>query len=275
MDPDREERLVRVAAARVLLEGNLTLPEGARGIVLFAHGSGSSRFSPRNCYVAQQLNREKLATLLVDLLSPEEEAVDLRTARLRFNIGLLAERLVGITDWLVRQPDTRPLRIGYFGASTGAAAALVAAAERPQIVRAIVSRGGRPDLAGPALARVEAPTLLIVGGDDMPVIELNRAALAQLRCEKRLVIVPGATHLFESPVRWTRWRGWRANGLSATSRGRRHPKLNLRSKEVKHHDGQTEQPGIRLRQGTYPRGQVCIRREGCVERTSTFRAKGE
>ena len=199
MDPDREERLVRVAAARVLLEGNLTLPEGARGIVLFAHGSGSSRFSPRNCYVAQQLNREKLATLLVDLLSPEEEAVDLRTARLRFNIGLLAERLVGVTDWLVRQPDTRPLRIGYFGASTGAAAALVAAAERPQIVRAIVSRGGRPDLAGPAFARVEAPTLLIVGGDDMPVIELNRAALAQLRCEKRLVIVPGATHLFEEP----------------------------------------------------------------------------
>jgi putative phosphoribosyl transferase len=199
VDPDREERLVRVAAARVLLEGNLTLPEGARGIVLFAHGSGSSRFSPRNCYVAQQLNREKLATLLVDLLSPEEEAVDLRTARLRFNIGLLAERLVGVTDWLVRQPDTRPLRIGYFGASTGAAAALVAAAERPQIVRAIVSRGGRPDLAGPAFARVEAPTLLIVGGDDMPVIELNRAALAQLRCEKRLVIVPGATHLFEEP----------------------------------------------------------------------------
>ena len=199
MDPDREERLVRVAAARVLLEGNLTLPEGARGIVLFAHGSGSSRFSPRNCYVAQQLNREKLATLLVDLLSPEEEAVDLRTARLRFNIGLLAERLVRVTDWLVRQPDTRPLRIGYFGASTGAAAALVAAAERPQIVRAIVSRGGRPDLAGPALARVEAPTLLIVGGDDTPVIELNRAALAQLRCEKRLVIVPGATHLFEEP----------------------------------------------------------------------------
>jgi dienelactone hydrolase len=137
--------------------------------------------------------------LLVDLLSPEEEAVDLRTARLRFNIGLLAERLVGVTDWLVRQPDTRPLRIGYFGASTGAAAALVAAAERPQIVRAIVSRGGRPDLAGPALARVEAPTLLIVGGDDTPVIELNRAALAQLRCEKRLVIVPGATHLFEEP----------------------------------------------------------------------------
>jgi len=199
MESNCEERLVRIAAGSVLLEGNLSLPGGARGIVLFAHGSGSSRFSPRNRYVAQLLNQEKLATLLVDLLSPEEEAVDLQTAQLRFNIGLLAERLVGVTDWLVRQPDTGPLRIGYFGASTGAAAALVAAAERPKIVRAVVSRGGRPDLAGPALARVEAPTLLIVGGNDLLVIELNRAALAQLRCEKRLVIVPGATHLFEEP----------------------------------------------------------------------------
>jgi putative phosphoribosyl transferase len=199
VDPNPEQRLVRIAAGRVLLEGNLSLPESAYGIVLFAHGSGSSRFSQRNRHVAELLNREKLATLLVDLLSPEEEAVDLRTAQLRFNIGLLAERLVGITDWLVGQPDTRPLRIGYFGASTGAAAALVAAAERPQIVRAVVSRGGRPDLAGPALARVEAPTLLIVGGNDTLVIELNRTALAQLRCEKRLVIVPGAMHLFEEP----------------------------------------------------------------------------
>jgi dienelactone hydrolase len=191
--------MVRIAAGRVLLEGNLSLPEGAGGIVLFAHGSGSSRFSPRNRYVAQLLNQARLATLLVDLLSPEEEAVDLRTAQLRFNIGLLAERLVAVTDWLVQQPDTRPLGIGYFGASTGAAAALVAAAERPKIVRAVVSRGGRPDLAGPALAHVEAPTLLIIGGSDPLVIELNRAALAQLRCEKRLVIVPGATHLFEEP----------------------------------------------------------------------------
>src|ERR1700730_3522924 len=149
--------------------------------------------------MAQKLNREKLATLLVDLLSPEEEAVDLRTAQLRFNIGLLAARLVGITDWLVQQPDTRPPRIRYFGASTGAAAALVAAAERPKIVHAVVSRGGRPDLAGPALAHVEAPTLLIIGGNDLLVIELNRAALAQLRSEKRLLIVPGATHLFEEP----------------------------------------------------------------------------
>jgi putative phosphoribosyl transferase len=194
-----EERLVRIEAGSVLLEGNLSLPEGTRGIVLFAHGSGSSRLSPRNRHVAKLLNQARLATLLVDLLSPEEEAVDLRTAQLRFNIGLLAERLVGITDWLVKEPDTRPLRIGYFGASTGAAAALVAAAERPKMVRAVVSRGGRPDLAGPALAHVEAPTLLIVGGDDLLVIELNRAALAQLRSEKRLVIVPGATHLFEEP----------------------------------------------------------------------------
>jgi putative phosphoribosyl transferase len=194
-----EERLVRIEAGSVLLEGNLSLPEGARGIVLFAHGSGSSRLSPRNRHVAKLLNQARLATLLVDLLSPEEEAVDLRTAQLRFNIGLLAERLVGITDWLVEQPDKRPLRIGYFGASTGAAAALVAAAERPKMVRAVVSRGGRPDLAGPALAHVEAPTLLIVGGNDLLVIELNRTALAQLRSEKRLVIVPGATHLFEEP----------------------------------------------------------------------------
>ena len=194
-----EERLVRIEAGSVLLEGNLSLPEGARGIVLFAHGSGSSRLSPRNRHVAKLLNQARLATLLVDLLSPEEEAVDLRTAQLRFNIGLLAERLVGITDWLVKEPDAQPLRIGYFGASTGAAAALVAAAERPKMVRAVVSRGGRPDLAGPALAHVEAPTLLIVGGNDLLVIELNRAALAQLRSEKRLVIVPGATHLFEEP----------------------------------------------------------------------------
>ncbi len=199
MESNCEERMVRIAAGLVLIEGNLSLPEGAGGIVLFAHGSGSSRFSPRNRYVAQLLNQARLATLLVDLLSPEEEAVDLRTAQLRFNIGLLAERLVAVTDWLVQQPDTRPLGIGYFGASTGAAAALVAAAERPKIVRAVVSRGGRPDLAGPALAHVEAPTLLIIGGSDPLVIELNRAALAQLRCEKRLVIVPGATHLFEEP----------------------------------------------------------------------------
>jgi putative phosphoribosyl transferase len=194
-----EERLARVATGPVTLEGNLSLPEGARGVVLFAHGSGSSRHSPRNRHVARLLNEAKLATLLIDLLTPDEEAIDLRTAHLRFDIGLLAERLVGATDWLTHYPDTRDLRVGYFGASTGTGAALVAAAERPHVVGAVVSRGGRPDLAGPALPRVRAPTLLIVGGNDFRVVELNRAALAQLRCEKRLVIVPGATHLFEEP----------------------------------------------------------------------------
>jgi len=183
----------------VTLEGNLSLPKGADGVVLFAHGSGSSRHSPRNRYVAALLNQAKLATLLVDLLTSDEEAIDMQTAHLRFDIGLLAERLVAVTDWLTQNPETRHLRVGYFGASTGAAAALVAAAERADVLGAVVSRGGRPDLAGPALPRVRAPTLLIVGGNDFQVIELNRAALAQLRCEKQLVIVPGATHLFEEP----------------------------------------------------------------------------
>ena len=192
-------RTVKVPAGSVMLEGNLSLPRDARGIVLFAHGSGSSRHSPRNRYVAQLLNDEKLATLLVDLLTPDEEAVDLRTTQIRFDIDLLAERLVGVTDWLTEHPATRHLRVGYFGASTGAAAALVAAASRPKIVGAIVSRGGRPDLAGPTLRYVRAPTLLVVGGNDLQVIDLNRWAFAQLRCEKQLVIVPGATHLFEEP----------------------------------------------------------------------------
>jgi putative phosphoribosyl transferase len=199
MEGKGEERLVRVAAGPVTLEGNLILPENAYGIVLFAHGSGSSRHSPRNRYVARLLNEAKLATLLIDLLTSDEEAIDVRTAHLRFDIGLLAERLVDVTDWLTKQPESRQLRIGYFGASTGAGAALVAAAERADVVSAIVSRGGRPDLAGPALARVRAPTLLIVGGNDFQVIELNRVTFAQLRCEKQLVIVPGATHLFEEP----------------------------------------------------------------------------
>src|SRR3984893_8611484 len=165
-----EDRLVQVSVGPVTLEGNLNLPERASGVVLFAHGSGSSRHSPRNRHVARMLNEANLATLLIDLLTPEEEAVDLRTKHLRFDIGLLAERLVAATDWLTQYPDTRHLRIGYFGASTGAAAALVSAAERPQLVGAIVSRGGRPDLAGPALAGVQAPTLLIVGGNDYAVI---------------------------------------------------------------------------------------------------------
>jgi putative phosphoribosyl transferase len=192
-----DERMVRVPLGSITLDGNLTLPEGARGVVLFAHGSGSSRHSPRNRHVAQMLNDANLATLLIDLLTSEEEAIDMRTAHLRFDIGLLAERLAAVTDWLAQYPDTRHIRIGYFGASTGAAAALVAAAERPRLIGAVVSRGGRPDLAGHALTRVQAPTLLIVGENDFEVIELNRAALAQLRCEKQLVIVPGATHLFE------------------------------------------------------------------------------
>lgn len=193
------ETMVHVTAGRVTLEGNLSLPAGATGVVLFAHGSGSSRLSPRNRYVATLLNQAKLATLLVDLLTVKEEALDQATGHLRFDIALLAQRLVGATDWLTQQPDTRGLRLGYFGASTGAAAALVAAAERAAVVGAVVSRGGRPDLAGPALERVTAPTLLIVGGNDTEVIELNEQALARLRCEKRLAIVPGATHLFEEP----------------------------------------------------------------------------
>ena len=194
-----EEQLVRIPAGSVTLDGNLTLPEEARAVVLFAHGSGSSRHSPRNRYVARLLNEAKLATLLIDLLTLDEEVIDARTAQLRFDIDLLAERLVDATDWLTQFPDTKHLRIGYFGASTGAAAALVAAAVRPDVVGAVVSRGGRPDLAGAALTRVKAPTLLIVGEEDVQVIELNRQALAQLRCEKQLVIVPGATHLFEEP----------------------------------------------------------------------------
>lgn len=194
-----QERLIQIAAGGVTLEGNLIVPEQATGAVLFAHGSGSSRHSPRNRYVARQLNSAKFATLLVDLLTAQEEAVDARTGHLRFDIALLADRLIGATDWLLGHPDTRHLPLGYFGASTGAAAALVAAAQRPDAVGAVVSRGGRPDLAGPALPLVKAPTLLIVGGNDIQVIELNRAALAQLRCEKHLVIISGATHLFEEP----------------------------------------------------------------------------
>jgi putative phosphoribosyl transferase len=194
-----DERSVRVHAGEVILEGDLVVPPNASGLILFAHGSGSSRHSPRNRYVAGLLQAGELATLLVDLLTLDEEAIDLRTAHLRFDIGLLAERLVGATDWLAAQSATRDLRIGYFGASTGGGAALVAAAERPQSIHAVVSRGGRPDLAGAALRRVQAPTLLIVGERDIPVIEMNETALTQLECVKRLEIVPGATHLFEEP----------------------------------------------------------------------------
>jgi dienelactone hydrolase len=195
----REGRLVHVSAGQVTLEGNLEIPSGAQGIVLFAHGSGSSRFSPRNRFVARVLQEAGLATLLIDLLTSEEEAVDRRTRELRFDIDLLARRLVGATDWLDRQPETQELNLGYFGSSTGAAAALVAAPERVESVDAIVSRGGRPDLAGPVLNQVRAPTLLIVGGLDYQVRRLNERALDRIPAEKKIEIVPGATHLFEEP----------------------------------------------------------------------------
>ncbi|MGA2175896.1 MAG: alpha/beta fold hydrolase [Verrucomicrobiota bacterium] len=193
------EAVVQLAAGNVLLEGNLVMPEGAVGMVLFAHGSGSSRHSPRNRVVAQALRRAGLGTLLFDLLSAEEESIDLRTTHFRFDIALLAERLVYAVDWMAKRGEAGKLPMGLFGASTGAAAALLAAARRPELVRAVVSRGGRPDLAGQALAEVRAPTLLIVGGDDSPTLELNQQALGRLRFEKRLEIVPGATHLFEEP----------------------------------------------------------------------------
>jgi dienelactone hydrolase len=183
----------------VNLEAHIVIPAIASGVVLFAHGSGSSRHSPRNQYVARVLQEAGLGTVLVDLLTEQEEMVDLSTRHLRFDIGLLSDRLARIIDWLEDQPDTASYPIGLFGASTGAAAALVAAAESPQAVAAVVSRGGRPDLAGPALALVRAPTLLVVGGNDVQVLALNRAAFARLRCEKELAIVPGASHLFEEP----------------------------------------------------------------------------
>ncbi|MET8147583.1 dienelactone hydrolase family protein [Actinoplanes sp. NPDC049668] len=189
----------RIAAAGVELDGDLRLPDGAGGLVLFAHGSGSSRHSPRNRAVAEALNDRGLATLLVDLLTGAEEEDDARTRRLRFDIGLLADRLVGIVDWLRTRPGTAALPVGLFGASTGAAAALVAAAARPDAIRAVVSRGGRPDLAGPALAEVEAPTLLIVGERDAEVRDLNERARNYLRAPTELRIIPTATHLFEEP----------------------------------------------------------------------------
>jgi len=182
------------------LHGDLVIPEHAAAVIAFAHGSGSSRHSPRNQYVAGVLQEGGLATLLFDLLTADEERIDARTAHLRFDIALLARRLAAATAWLKKDADTRDLRLGYFGASTGAAAALVAAAERPGDVYAVVSRGGRPDLAGASLASVTAATLLIVGGEDTAVIAMNQDALQQLRTpEKKLVIVPGATHLFEEP----------------------------------------------------------------------------
>ncbi len=188
---------VQIQAGRAVLSGNLNIPGNANALVLFAHGSGSSRHSPRNQFVARTLNDVGLATLLFDLLTQEEEAIDTQTRELRFNIHLLAERLVHATKWAKQQEETRDLRIGYFGSSTGGAAALVAAVELPQDIGAVVSRGGRPDLADEALPKVKAPTLLIVGGNDDVVIELNEQARDRMRCEVKLEIVPGATHLFE------------------------------------------------------------------------------
>lgn len=190
---------VTIPAGRVDLRGDLTVPPGARGLVIFAHGSGSSRRSPRNQSVAHYLQGQGLGTLLFDLLTEEEERLEYHTRHLRFDIPLLGERLVDATRWVGSERDLRRLSIGYFGASTGAAAALVAAAELGDRISAVVSRGGRPDLAGDDLPKVTAATLLIVGGHDTAVIELNEQAHAWLRCEKRLTIVPGATHLFEEP----------------------------------------------------------------------------
>ena len=189
---------VRIADGPNLLDADLHLPEHARGLVIFAHGSGSSRFSSRNRQVADYLNKGHFATLLLDLLTQAEERIDVRTAEYRFDIPMLGRRVVAATDWAGNHPVVRDLAIGYFGASTGAAAALIAAAERPT-VRAVVSRGGRPDLAGDALRLVQAPTLLIVGGDDEPVIEMNEDAMRRMRAPVELAIVPHATHLFEEP----------------------------------------------------------------------------
>jgi putative phosphoribosyl transferase len=198
--PTQEQQL-RIPINGVALDADLVVPAEVHGIVVFAHGSGSSRRSPRNRFVANVLQQSGLATLLLDLLTPEEERVDAVTGALRFDIALLAARLGTATDWVRSQNAVSHLEPGYFGASTGAAAALRSAAERPGIVRAVVSRGGRPDLAGDALSRVEAPTLLIVGGHDTEVIQLNQRALGQLPGPRELAIVPGATHLFEEPGR--------------------------------------------------------------------------
>lgn len=190
---------VNILIGSIQLEGELIIPQGAKGIVVFAHGSGSSRFSPRNQYVAEILRQNGLATLLMDLLTKEEERIDEETRELRFNIPLLADRLAAATNWLVKEAKTKSLPVGYFGASTGAAAALIAAAKMGAVIFAVVSRGGRPDLADPYLSQVKAPTLLIVGGYDEIVIGMNEEAFRKLSCKKKMEIVPKATHLFEEP----------------------------------------------------------------------------
>lgn len=194
-----QEHEVEVVAGSARLAGTLAIPEQAQGLVIFAHGSGSSRHSPRNRSVAYTLRRQGLGTLLFDLLTLEEEAEDELTAELRFDIAFLARRLGEVTDWATAHPETSHLRLGYFGSSTGAAAALVAAVSRSEVVGAVVSRGGRVDLAGPALERVLAPTLFIVGGADDVVRLLNEEALERLQCHKALEVIPGATHLFPEP----------------------------------------------------------------------------
>jgi pimeloyl-ACP methyl ester carboxylesterase len=196
-----ENRYVQILSTGVRLEGIVSLPENPEGLVVFIHGSGSSRHSPRNQFVAQMLQEGRLATLLFDLLTDYEEEIDVRTHHLRFDIDLLARRTAGVLEWLDLQPFAHHLKRGLFGSSTGAAAALMAAAELPDKVNAVVSRGGRPDLAGPALPQVQAPTLLIVGANDETVIELNEEALDQMQAgsEKKMIVVPGASHLFEEP----------------------------------------------------------------------------
>jgi dienelactone hydrolase len=188
---------VHIPIENDVLEGTLAIPEGATALVLFVHGSGSSRMSPRNQFVAHILNKAGIATLLFDLLTQQEDIIDEITAEYRFDVNLLTNRLIKTTDWAIKDKETKKLNIGYFGASTGAAAALLAAAQRPKIVKAVVSRGGRPDLAESGLKDVQAPTLLIVGGKDYPVIQMNEYAFEHLLCKKKMLIIPGATHLFE------------------------------------------------------------------------------
>ena len=190
---------VTVEAGSVTLEGFLNIPEHATAIVIFVHGSGSSRFSPRNQMVADRLADSGLATLLFDLLSEEEEKIDIELGHIRFDIPFLAERVTDTIDWVAHHPKTRGLKIGLIGSSTGAAAAIVSAVARSELVKAVVSRGGRPDLAGNALSKVQAPTLLVVGGRDFPVIELNEQAFLRLNCQKKMELIPYATHLFEEP----------------------------------------------------------------------------
>jgi pimeloyl-ACP methyl ester carboxylesterase len=228
MAPAVTTEAVRIEVGRVAVDGDLRLPPRPAGLVIFAHGSGSSRFSRRNRAVATALEHAGFGTLLLDLLTRAEDAVDERTAEYRFDIPLLAQRVIGAVDWAESRSDLQPLPLALFGASTGAAAALIAAAVRPGRTRAVISRGGRPDLAGHALSRVEAPTLLIVGGDDPQVIDMNRDALRQMRTPVSLEVIPGATHLFEEPgtleqvarlaADWCR-RHLEARGSDATGAG--------------------------------------------------------